>query len=218
MRSLLQPRTLTEACFRQLEELMDNLTMGQASLQLFYACVGDVRAEAVDMFESCQSFEMAQGGVTDLGSRKPYQFEVLHPLQISDVRIVHLRVGEKQLPQSRQILDVHQARARDSGPRQIEFLQVPKPSQMNQVGIRDFSLAEIDADDSHLIVKRDPCAKFLEVVHLLRGSRIVGESWSHEEQQDEDGAHDRFSKSHRFLNGWKLIAGHFKRVAECPTE
>ena len=45
-------------------------------------------------------------------------------------------------------------------------------SEMNQVGISDGALAEIDADDPLVIVKSDSCTEFLEFVKLLGLGRI----------------------------------------------
>src|SRR5688572_25592861 len=91
---------------------------------------------------------------------------------MSDAGIIDLRFGEKQSPQSGQILDVFQASARDSGSGEIKFLKMLKSSEINQVGISDPPFAEVDADYPVLIVERDPCAKFLEVVDLLGAASI----------------------------------------------
>src|SRR5216684_4410801 len=100
---------------------------------------------------------------------------------MSDARIVNLRFGEKQPPQSRQILDIHKARTRDFRSGEIKFLKILKSSEMNQVGISEPAFAEIDADNSLLIVKCDPCAKFLEFVNLLGEGRIdLGHGGIHE--------------------------------------
>jgi hypothetical protein len=213
---------------------MRNLALGQGPLEFFHAGLGDPCAEAEQLPECRQFPQMVQGRIADPGPRQAHKAEVLHSLQRGNAGIIDLSIGEEQFPQSRQVLEMHQPRTRDPRSGQVKFLKVYKPSEMYQIAIGDPALAQMDADDSLLLVKGDPGAKFLEVVQLLgegrigldglgiatiilvpEGLRLSGEEGEGQKEQEEDrsAAHGCLQKV-----GWVLLPCYSRCVGLTSPE
>src|SRR5262245_55983633 len=132
---------------------MRNQALRQCSLELFHPGVGNAGADAKHVSEPCHLTKMVQARIADPGPREPDQGEGLHPLQVEDARIIDLRVGEEQPPQSGQVLDVGQPHTRDSRSSKVKLLEMSEPSEMNKVAVADPPFAKVDGDDLPLVVK-----------------------------------------------------------------
>jgi hypothetical protein len=126
----------------EIADLMGNVTFWQSFLEFFHAGVGDTRGNAEERFQPFWRLQMHQGGIADLCSRQAQSFERLHSFQVANAAIINLRIGEKQLLERRQVLEMHQARRGYAGPGQIEFLDMVESFEVTHVVISDSPLTK----------------------------------------------------------------------------